>query len=115
MASIDCNQYLLYSDPLFLSSLLKDRSHNHTCCQGAKASALYYSLVETCKRMKVDPQKYFTYLFSHAASCTTDNDWDAMLPYKVNLSSIDDYYDTLRKATADPDRKDPYILRGKKK
>jgi transposase len=83
--------------------------------QGAKTSALYYSLVETCKRMKVDPQKYFTYLFSNAASCTTDNDWDAMLPHKVNLSSIDDYYDTLRKATADPDRKDPYILRGKKK
>ena len=83
--------------------------------QGAKTSALYYSLVETCKKMKVDPQKYFTYLFSNAASCTTDNDWDAMLPHKVNLSSIDDYYDTLRKATADPDRKDPYILRGKKK
>jgi len=83
--------------------------------QGAKASALYYSLVETCKAMKVDPQKYFTYLFSNAASCITDSDWDAMLPNKVNLSSIDDYYDTLRKALPDPDRKDPYILRGKKK
>ena len=38
-----------------------------------------------------------------------------MLPNKVDLSSIDDYYDTLRKATPDSDRKDPYILRGKNK
>jgi transposase len=83
--------------------------------QGAKASALYYSLVETCKAMKVDPQKYFTYLFSNASSCKTDSDWDLMLPNKVDLSSIDDYYDTLRKALPDPDRKDSYILRGKKK
>jgi len=60
--------------------------------QGAKASALYYSLVETCKAMNVDPQKYFTYLFSNAASCTTNNDWDTMLPNNVNLSSIDGYY-----------------------
>ena len=83
--------------------------------QGAKASALYYSLVETCKAMKVDPQKYFTYLFSNAASCKSDSDWDAMLPHKIDLSSIDEYYDTLRKATANPHRKDAYILRGKKK
>ena len=65
--------------------------------------------------MKVDPQKYFTYLFSNAASCKSDSDWDAMLPHKIDLSSIDEYYDTLRKATANPHRKDAYILRGKKK
>ncbi|HKM08792.1 MAG TPA: transposase domain-containing protein [Sphaerochaeta sp.] len=35
--------------------------------QGAKASALYYSLVETCKAMDIDPQRYLTYLFSNAA------------------------------------------------
>ncbi|MDD4220670.1 MAG: IS66 family transposase, partial [Sphaerochaetaceae bacterium] len=83
--------------------------------QGAKASAFYYSLVETCKAMKVDPQKYLTYLFSNAASCKTESDWDAILPNRVDLSSIDDYYDTLRNAAPNPDRKDPYILRGKKK
>ncbi len=83
--------------------------------QGAKSSALYYSLVETCKAMDIDPQKYLTYLFSNAASCKTDSDWDAMLPGKVDLSPIDDYYDTLRKAVPDPNREDPYILRGKKR
>jgi transposase len=83
--------------------------------QGAEASALYYSLVETCKAIHVDPQKYFTYLFNNAASCTTDKDWDEMLPHKVNLSTIDDYYNILRNATPDPVRKEPYILRGKKK
>jgi transposase len=60
--------------------------------RGAEASALYYSLVETCKAINVDPQKYFTYLFSNAASCITDKDWDSMLPNKVNISSVDDYY-----------------------
>jgi len=83
--------------------------------QGAEASARYYSLVETCKAMNIDPQKYLTYLFSNAASCTTDSEWDAMLPHRVDLSSVDEYYDTLRKATPDPDRKKPYILRGKKR
>jgi transposase len=83
--------------------------------QGAKASALYYSLVETCKAMDIDPQKYLTHLFSNAASCKTDSDWDAMLPDKVDLSPIDDYYDTLRKAVPNPDRKEPYMLRGKKR
>lgn len=38
-----------------------------------------------------------------------------MLPHKVYISSIDDYYDTLRKAIENPDRTDPYILRGKRK
>jgi len=37
-----------------------------------------------------------------------------MLPNKVDLSSIDDYYDSLRKALPNPDRKEPYILCGKK-
>ena len=83
--------------------------------QGAEASARYYSLVETCKALHIDPQTYFTYLFSHAAACTTESQWDALLPHRVDLSSVDEYYNTLRKATADPDRKEPYILRGKKR
>jgi hypothetical protein len=40
---------------------------------------------------------------------------DKLLPIIVDLSSIDDYYDTLRKTLPDSDRKEPYILRGKKK
>jgi len=49
------------------------------------------------------------------AYCKTDNDWDAMLPHRVNISTIDDYYEKLRKATPDTDRIEPYMLRGKKK
>ncbi|MDD3929910.1 MAG: IS66 family transposase [Sphaerochaeta sp.] len=82
--------------------------------QGAKVSALYYSLVESCKAMEINPHSYLTHVFANAGNCRTDEDWDALVPGRVDLSNIDDYYAMLRSAVPDPDRTQPYILRGKK-
>jgi len=82
--------------------------------QGAKVSALYYSLVESCKAMGINPHAYLTYVFANAGSCRTDEDWDALVPGRAELSEVDDYYAMLRSAVPDPDRTQPYVLRGKK-
>lgn len=82
--------------------------------QGAKVSALYYSLVESCKAMEINPHSYLTHVFANAGGCRTDEDWDALVPGRADLSSIDDYYAMLRSAVPDPGRTQPYILRGKK-
>ena len=82
--------------------------------QGAQASALYFSLTESCKAMGVDIHRYLTYVFANAGGCATESDWDAMLPSQANLSEIEDYFNTLTKAKVDPNRSEPYILRGKR-
>jgi len=82
--------------------------------QGAKVSALYYSLVESCKAMGINPHSYLTHVFDNAGGCRTDDDWDALVPGRVDLSEIDDYFTRLRSAMPDPNRTQPYVLRGKK-
>ena len=82
--------------------------------QGAEVSALYFSLVESCKAMGIDPHAYLTYVFANAGACKTNEDWDAMIPGSADLSGMPDYYATLRSAKPDPNRMEPYILRGKK-
>ncbi|MHC1691891.1 MAG: IS66 family transposase [Sphaerochaetaceae bacterium] len=82
--------------------------------QGAAVSALYFSLVESCKAMGIDPHAYLTYLFANAGACKTDGDWDSMIPGSADLSGMPAYYAMLRSAKPDPNRKEPYILRGKR-
>ncbi len=82
--------------------------------EGARTSALYYSLVESCRAMGVNAHAYLTYLFSHAAGCRSDDDWDSLVPGKADLREVDDYYRKLRSAVPDPQRREPYVLRGKK-
>lgn len=82
--------------------------------QGAKVSALFYSLVESCKAMGINAHAYLCHLFFHAGSCRTDADWDALLPGKADLSGIDGYYALLQSAKPDPLRTEPYVIRGKR-
>lgn len=82
--------------------------------QGARASALYFSLTETCKALGIDALRYLTHLFANAGSCTSDADWDAMLPGRADLGGVDDYLAGLRNARPDPHRTGAYILRGKR-
>jgi transposase len=83
--------------------------------RGARVSALYFSLVESCKALGIDEHAYLTHVFSHAGSCTTDDDWDAMTPDCFDPGTMHGYYALLRSARPDPHRTKPYILRGKKR
>jgi len=51
--------------------------------RGAKASAVYYTLIETAKANDIDPYKYILHLCKHIASVTTVEEVEALLPWNV--------------------------------
>ncbi len=51
--------------------------------QGANASAVIYSLIETAKSNGLEPYRYLKYLFTHLPEAMTADDFQALLPYNV--------------------------------
>jgi len=47
---------------------------------GAKASAAFYSLIETAKANGLEPYSYLLYLFDHLPHAFTTEDWRQLLP-----------------------------------
>ncbi|MDP1573392.1 MAG: IS66 family transposase [Coxiellaceae bacterium] len=54
---------------------------------GAKAGATFYSLIETCKANKIDPQKYLTQMLHKIHLCKTDDDYRNLLPQNFKLDA----------------------------
>jgi len=57
--------------------------------QGAHASAAIYSLIETAKASGLDPYWYLKYLFKHLPEAMTVDEFEALLPHKVNKILLD--------------------------
>lgn len=53
---------------------------------GAKAGAIFYSLIETCKANCIDPQKYFNTMLHKIRLCQTEDDYRKLLPQNIQLS-----------------------------
>jgi hypothetical protein len=53
--------------------------------EGAEASVLLYSLIETAKANKLEPYAYLRHLFDRLATASTLEDYEALLPWNVNL------------------------------
>lgn len=83
---------------------------------GAQVSAFFYSLVETCKAMGICVNDYLTYLFMHANTIKDGDEqaWTAMLPGRCDISEVRGYKEMILAAKPDPDRTEPYRLRGKR-
>lgn len=79
---------------------------------GADASALYYSLIETAKANGINTYDYLWYVLEKSKFCSTDTDWVALLPWNMDT----EYLESLKKhrdsAKPDPERIEPYIFRG---
>jgi len=58
--------------------------------EGAAASALFYSLIETAKANMLEPYAYLRFMFEKLPTATTLEDYDALLPWNVkkNLLAI---------------------------
>jgi len=83
--------------------------------QGARATAFFYSLVESCKAMNIDTHTYLTYIFSNARGISSDAEWEQMLPGSVDLTETKNSLEKLiKEATPDENRTEDYIIRGKK-
>lgn len=51
---------------------------------GAEASAILYSLVQSCKVNQIDPYQYFRTILTELPNRTTDQSLDQWLPWKIN-------------------------------
>ena len=54
--------------------------------RGAKAGAMLYSLIETCKANHIEPYQYFVSMLHRIRSCSDDNDYRQLLPQFIQLS-----------------------------
>jgi hypothetical protein len=80
---------------------------------GVKASALLFSLVESAKANGLNPEDYLYLVMEGAPMCTTDDDWDKLLPWNISMDEVKPLRDFLLGAKPDPQRTEPYLLRGK--
>ena len=88
---------------------------NITEC-GADVSALYFSLVQSCRKFSVNPIDYFTHLFLNAGGIKNGDaeGWEKILPGRCDLADAIKHKEIIASAKPDPNRTEPYILRGKK-
>mgnify|MGYP000662690014 FL=1 len=56
--------------------------------QGAKASAMLYSIIETAKANRLEPYAYLRTLFTRLPSCETVDDFEALLPGNVRIAPL---------------------------
>jgi transposase len=55
---------------------------------GAQAAATIFSLVETCKYHGITPYEYFRYILNILPQCQTIEDYEKLLPYKIDRSLL---------------------------
>jgi transposase len=79
---------------------------------GADASAFFYSMIETAKRQALNPLDYVEALCTFGPGCSTDEQWEALLPWKIDLSRLDEVRKRRLAAKADPQRTSPYNFVG---
>lgn len=61
----------------------------NTSTKGAEASSIIFSLVQTCKEHNVDVFAYFKYALQSITKCTSETDFQLLLPYNVNPELLD--------------------------
>jgi len=52
--------------------------------EGAEASALLYSLIETAKSNKLEPYAYLRYIFDKLPTASSLEDYEALLPWNIS-------------------------------
>ena len=55
---------------------------------GANAAATIFSIIETCKYHKVEPYDYLRYVLNALPQCQTIDDYEILLPYKIDKSLL---------------------------
>jgi len=79
---------------------------------GADASAFFYSMIETAKRQALNPLDYLEALCTFGPGCGTDEQWEALLPWRIDLSRLDEVRKRRMAAEPDPERTSPYNFVG---
>jgi len=53
--------------------------------RGAKAGAIFYSLLATCRANQINPEAYLVKMLSNIRSCKTQDAFKKLLPYHISL------------------------------
>lgn len=56
--------------------------------EGAKAAAIIYSLIETCKHHHIEPYDWLRYVLQTIPSCQTLAEFEALLPFNINKNLL---------------------------
>ena len=56
--------------------------------QGAEASAMLFSLIETAKANNCEPYSYLRHIFTHLPNAQSVEDYEALLPWNINKLQI---------------------------
>jgi len=59
--------------------------------RGAKASAIYFSLIETAKANGLEPYSYLRYIFNYLPLAKTTADYEKLLPQKIDQKKLIDF------------------------
>ena len=65
--------------------------------QGARASAVCYSLVESAKANQLEPYAYIGYILDHIGTADTLEKMEALLPWNVTLERVEKNRDQLKR------------------
>jgi len=57
---------------------------------GANALCLHFSLIRTAKRYQLDPYRYYVKVLEAIPHCETVEDYEALLPWSINLEKVGD-------------------------
>lgn len=53
--------------------------------EGAKAGAIFYSLIQTCKANQIEPYQYFCSMLNQIRECQSEEDFKKLLPQFIEL------------------------------
>ena len=80
--------------------------------QGAEVSSVLFTLAQNAKLNNLNEIDYLWAVLERIPFCTSEEDWRALLPWNIDLSAIVQKKALLAEAKADPERSEPYIIRG---
>ena len=89
--------------------------HNWLFCKsidGADASAFFYSLIESAKLCGINPFDYIEAVCSLGPECSSEEEFESILPWNIDLSILDGIRERRMNTERDPERTEPYLLSG---
>ena len=81
---------------------------------GAEVSSVMFTLAQNAKLNNLNEMDYLWALLDRIPSCSTEEDWEGLLPWNIDLSDISKKKALLSLAKPDPLRTEPYVIRGGK-
>ena len=81
-------------------------------CDGADASAFFYSLIENAKLCGLNPEDYMEAVCTFGPRCKSDEEFERLLPWNIDLTEVSTLRENRFKAKPIPGNSKPFKLSG---